>query len=168
MRTAVGILSDCVNRADKALKARFNKSGVFLHFESGYTSTIVNAITTLSQSKSSQPYPLVAVFTEGLIESHHDGLTEFTVPKIAIVVPTTSNKTEQQRIRDNFIPMLYPIFEELERQLQRVYFGYDLVVNRKDIPYFTESRSKANTYNGLIDGIVIANLRMKVLDEVIC
>lgn len=168
MRTAVAILSECVRRADEALKAKFRKTGVFLHFESGYTSTVVNAITTLSQGNAKQPYPLVAVFTEGLTETHHDGYLEFTVPKIAIVVPTTANKTEAQRIRDNFVPMLYPIFEELEKQLKRVHFGYDLFVSRKDIPYFTESGSKANTYNGLIDGIVITNLKMKVLDEVIC
>ncbi|MDD6581607.1 MAG: hypothetical protein PUF10_02870 [Bacteroidales bacterium] len=168
MITAIGILSECVAKADKELRKKFRKSGVFLHFESGYTSTIVNAITTLSQGHATQPYPLVAVFTEGLTEIKRNGWIEFTVPKIAIVVPTTSNKSEAQRIKENFVPILYPIFEELERQLEKVYFGYDFAVTRKDIPYFTESASKGNTYNGLIDGIVIQNLKMKVLDEITC
>ena len=44
--SAIDILRDVVNKTDLKLRDKFQKS---IHFESGYTSTIVNSLTQLME-----------------------------------------------------------------------------------------------------------------------
>lgn len=164
MRTATDIIRECVERADLRLRPVFSVSKPFIHFESGYTPTVVNSLTELSQGFGYEPYPLVAVFTEGLTEKRLSGLMEFHVPKMIIAVRAVENLTEAQRIEVSFRKVLHPIFTELEHQLQAEDFSYGLSLERSDVPYYTESGGQASTFNDMLDGIIIRNLRMKVLE----
>lgn len=158
--TAIDILRECTTKASERLKDKFAKP---IHFESGYTSTIVNSLSQLVAGLD--PYPIIAVFTENLIEvySKNNTILEFTVPKITIAIRTIDGLTEHQRLETNFKKVLYPIFDEFCKQLKEVNFAYDLKINKFDIAYYTESSSRANTFNDMLDGIVIKDLKMKVL-----
>ena len=158
--SAIDILREVVNETDLKLRDKFEK---YIHFESGYTSTIVNSLTQLMEGPD--PYPIIAVFTEGLKESYSKNNTvlEFTAPKITIAIRTIDGLTETQRLETSFKNVLYPIFVELCNQLRKVNFSYELQINKYDIPYYTESNSRANTFNDMLDGIVIKDLKMKVL-----
>jgi len=167
MVTAIDILKSVVQKTDEVLRDKFGKDISFIRFESGYTATVVNAITNLMQG-SYDPYPLIAVFTEGLKESYTDYLVEFTAPKIIIVVRAVPNLTEEQRIETNFRDFLYPIFEEFEKQLQNIHHGYELKLKRSDVPHYSESANNANTFNDIVDGIIIKPFTMKVLNDIEC
>lgn len=160
--SAIDILKKCVERTDLKLREKFKKSDSFIHFESGYSNTIINSITQLADGMD--PYPIIAVFTEGLKETYSKGnlFIEFNIPKITIATRTIDDLTESQRLETNFKETLYPIFEEFSKQLKAVNFSYDLQIQKSDIPYYNESNNTANTFNDKLDGIVIKDLKMKV------
>lgn len=160
--SAIDIIRKCVERTDFKLRKKFEKSDAFIHFESGYSNTIINSITQLANGMD--PYPIIAVFTEGLKETYSKGnsFIEFNVPKITIAIRTVDDLTESQRLETSFKETLYPIFNEFSKQLNKVNFSYDLQITKSDIPYYNESNSTANTFNDKLDGIVIKDLKMKV------
>ena len=160
--SAIDILKRCVERTDFGLQKKFNKTEPFIHVESGYSNTIINSITQLANGMD--PYPIIAVFTEGLKETYSKGnsFIEFNVPKITIAIRTVDDLTESQRLETSFRETLYPIFEEFSMQLHKINFSYDLQITKSDIPYYNESNSNANTFNDKLDRIVIKDLKMKV------
>lgn len=160
--SAIDILKKCVERTDIGLQKKFNKTEPFIHFESGYSNTIINSITQLAEGMD--PYPIIAVFTEGLKETYSNGnsFIEFNVPKISIAIRTIDDLTESQRLETSFKETLYPIFDEFSKQLKKVNFSYDLQISKSDIPYYNESNGTANTFNDKLDGIVIKDLKLKV------
>ena len=93
------IFKGCSVKTDLKLRDKFQKS---IHFESGYTSTIVNSLTQLMEGLD--PYPIIAVFTEGLKErySKNNSIIEFTAPKITIAIRTIDGLTETQRLETSF------------------------------------------------------------------
>jgi len=163
MKTAIDIIRECVERTDLALRPSFSVQQPFIHFESGYTPTIVNSLTELCGSTSYEPYPLVAVFTEGMTEVQGTYDVSFRIPKMIIAVRSVENLTEAQRLEVSFQRVLYPIFNELERQLRSADFSYGLALERSDVPYYTETGGQANTFNDMLDGIIVRNLSMRVL-----
>lgn len=169
MTTAIDILRKTVEETDRSLRDTFSVDKPFIHFESGYTPTIVNSLTVLSESRAIDPYPLVAVFTEGLTETSSGGLLEFFVPKIVIAVRAVENLTEQQRLDTSFRQYLHPIFEVFAQKLRLAHYGYDLEIVHSDVPYYTENVKKtSNAFNDMLDGVVVKGLRMKVLPEIVC
>ncbi len=160
--SAIDIIKMCVEITDYKLLEKFDKSVAFIHFESGYSNTIINSITQLANGMD--PYPIIAVFTEGLKETYSKGnsFIEFNVPKISIAIRTVDDLTESQRLETSFKETLYPIFEEFSKQLKKINFSYDLQITKSDIPYYNESNGTANTFNDKLDGIVIKDLKMKV------
>lgn len=168
MKTAISALRHAAEETDLALRERFGQAEPFIHFESGYTATVVNSLTQLTQGSLYEPYPLVAVFTDGLVETRGKWLLDIFVPKTIIAVRAVENLTEAQRLESSFEQYLHPIYEEFERQLRRMHFGYGMEVSRSDVPYYTESGSQAGTFNDLLDGIIIRNLHMKLLPDPEC
>lgn len=162
MKTAIDIIRECVERTDLALRPFFSVQQPFIHFESGYTPTVINSLTELCGSRCYDPYPLVAMFTEGMTEKRDAYCVEFHVPKMILAVRSVENLTEAQRLEVSFQRVLYPIFEELERQLALADNSYGLKLERSDVPYYTESGGQANTFNDMLDGIIVRNLRMSV------
>jgi hypothetical protein len=154
MKTAIDILQTVTKKVSKKLNMKIT-------FQHGHTLTVVNYITQL-QKLNSNVYPAVIVFTEGIEEWRND-FCEFKIPKIAICTLTKMDATEKQRLESNFQNNIYPIFEQLQKELQNIHYGYDLVLTRTDIPYFISSDK--NVFNQLVDGCIVKNLKMKVSIE---
>ena len=160
MTTARDILQLATERTDKALRGVFGKDKAFIRFTSGHSATIEYETTKLVAGSSFNPFPLVAMFTEGLSESVENGVLDFRVPKVAIVIRTRTDTTEVQKLDNSFKAVLHPIFEEFSRQLRRLHFGYDLRIERTDLPCVS-SGGKNASLNQLCDAVIIRNLRMK-------
>lgn len=162
MTTARDILQLATERTDKALRGVFSKEKAFISFNSGHSATIENETSlTLARSTKANPFPMVAMFTEGVTESTSNGLLEFRVPKIAIVIRTKDNTSEVQKLNDSFRAVLHPILVEFERQLKRLHFGYDLTIKHTDLPCMSQGGKNASL-NQLCDAVIIRDLRMKV------
>jgi len=158
MKTAIDIIRQAVENVSTTL-------GYEVSFVHGNTLTIVNYITRLRQEGLNKVYPAICLFTEGYVENQESWFVEFTIPKIAICTVSIENATEKQRLESNFTNIIYPIFEELSKELKKIHLGYNLIINRTDIPYFAES--EANTFNQLVDGCIIKNLKIKA-DNMVC
>ncbi|MDR1112791.1 MAG: hypothetical protein LBL18_03400 [Bacteroidales bacterium] len=159
METAVNIIREAVR--ETSLKMFDSESKIT--FSSGYTSTIINEITLLTISGNKSPFPLIAMFTEQVTESISNNILTVTIPKIVICCRAVENLTEKQRIATSFKKVLHPIFEEFQKQLIKLNLSYNLTINRSDVPYYTESNSKSGKFNEMVDGIIIKNLKIKVL-----
>lgn len=168
MKTAIDILKECVEKTDLKLRSKkvFGNSyeAPFIHFESGNTQTIVNSVSKIMVDPTKDPFPLIAVFTENLKESYskNNTILEFNVSKISIAIRSVADLTESQRIQTSFKNILHKIFEEFSKQLNKVNFGFDLKIEKIDIPTNT-TNSKVNELNDTLDGIVIKDLKMRVL-----
>jgi len=156
MITAIDILKNITKEVSNELFMKIN-------FHHGHTLTVVNLITELKKS-GKKAYPAVIVFTEGIIEKRDKYYFEFTIPKIAICTLTKLNASDEQRLESTFKDIIYPIFENLQKKLQIINVGYDLSLTRTDIPFFLQLDNK-NTFNQLVDGCIIKNLKMKVMYE---
>lgn len=162
MKTARDILQLATERTDKALRGVFSKNSAFIRFASGHSATIENETSvTLARSLNYNPFPMVAMFTEGVKENTEKGLLEFRVPKIAIIIRTRDNTSEAQKMTDSFRAVLHPILEEFTRQLKKLHFGYDLTVRHQDLPCMSQGGKNASL-NQLCDAVIIWDLRMKV------
>lgn len=162
MTTARDILQLATSRADESLREVFGKGEPFIRFASGQSATIENETATLMKTSPYDPFPLVAMFTEGVKESIGKGVLEFTVPKIAIVIRTLSGTDEGQKMEASFRNVLHPILEEFERQLRRLHFGYGLKVAHTDLPCMSNGGRNASL-NQLCDAVIIRDLKMKVM-----
>lgn len=152
MITAVKVLRDLTERVSE-------KTQIDVTFQHGNTLTVVNYITKLRESR--KVYPAIILFTENLTETNYSEYVEFSIPKIAICTTTVEDATERQRLESNFENIIFPVFRELEREIKRVHLGFDLVINRTDIPYFSENQLD-NKFNQLVDGCLIRNLKIRV------
>ena len=157
METAVNI----IKQATKNTSMKLFNSEKAITFKSGYTSTIIAELTVLTNNGNKTPYPLIAMFTELVTEKTDGGLLEFNIPKIAICCRTIDGLSEAQRLEHNFKEILYPIFEEFQNQLQKIDLGYDLILQRSDVAYYTESNSKSGKFNDMIDAIIVKNTKIK-------
>lgn len=164
--TARDVIGEAVARTDMELRSRFAKTRSFIRFESGRSVTIENAVTLMART-SREPFPLVALFTEGVRQTYTPYTLEFTIPKIAIIVKTLKDADEPKKIQTTFEPVLYPIRDELLKQLESVHAGYDFKATTADLPNYT-SRQQTTGLNSLCDAVIIRDLRMKVLLPVVC
>ena len=165
MMTARDILMAATMNTDKALRGRFGTTGPFIRFTSGKSQTVENEITLLSTSLNRNPFPLVAMFTEGMYEWEDGGFRNFRIPKTAIVIRTKSvSADEAQKLHDSFSKILHPIYEEFERQLRLLHHGYGLRIEHFDLPCMTEQNGKTSL-NQLCDAVVIRNLQMKYIER---
>lgn len=135
------------------------KTKIDVTFQHGNTLTVVNYISKLRELK--QVYPAIILFTEGLTEVNEVECYDFTIPKIAICTTTVLDATENQRLEKNFETIIFPIFKALEKEIKKVHIGFNLVINRTDIPYFSENQLE-NNFNQLVDGCLIRNLKIRI------
>lgn len=155
------VVEEAVNRTDLRLRGFFKKEAHFIHFESGRSQTIENAVTILSKSTVYSPFPLVAMFTEGLVYKHDESFNYYSIPKIAIAVRTLINATENVKVKEVFGKILYPIRDELVRQLERLNFGYSMEYECYDFSGYTE-KSGAVSLNQVCDAVILKNVKLKV------
>lgn len=168
MKTAIDVLRSAVERCNDIFNNRYPDIAADFHFESGYTATIQKELDKLQESDEFLPYPLFAVFTEGMTEIQHQYYVEFSIPKISVAMQSVQDATERQRLDTNFKQRLYLIAEIFEDVLREIHFGYDLNITRHDVPFYTETNSVSHKAHNILDGFVIQNLKMKVLQETNC
>lgn len=155
------VIEEAVGRTDLALRGRFKKNDHFIHFESGRSLTIENTVTRLSTSTVFTPFPLVAMFTEGSTYKSDECFHYFNIQKIAIVVRDLRDATEAVRIREVFEKILYPIRDELVKQLERVNFGYKMEYECIDFTGYTD-KSGAVSLNQVCDAVILRNVKLKI------
>ena len=155
MITSVKVFKKLTNIVSEKLKKEIT-------FQHGNTLTVVNYITNLR--KENKVYPAIILFTENLTETKKEFYYEFVIPKIAICTTTVEDATEKQRLESNFEKIIFPIFEELSKELMKIHADYNLFINRVDIPYFSNDKNE-NKFNQLVDGCLIKNLNLKIFEE---
>ena len=161
--TARDIVKRAVENTDVACRSLFEKDKAFIRFTSGRSKTIEDEITLLTKSASRDPFPLVAMFTEGVSEWRNGRILEFRIPKLAVIIRTKLNTTEEQKLHDSFRSVLHPISNELERQFKSIHFGYELRIERSDMPCMNDTSGKTSL-NQLCDAVIFRNLRLKYID----
>jgi hypothetical protein len=127
-----------------------------------------------SISQKEQKYPLIWLVMDfpEVIDARTVGYC--TLPKIdmLIVVPTTPDLTTSERIEKTFVPRLYPIYEELLKQiaLSGLFLQQsvmELYHEKIDRPYWgmqdVQGNGQANLFNDFIDAIQIRGMRLNVL-----
>lgn len=103
-----------------------------------------------------------------------DQVCELTNLQIIIATQTEVDSTTPDRMVDNFIPRLYPIYEELLKQIKISGFfseiGYEVPHKKVDQPYWDgkdNGAQQANMFNDAIDAIQLKNIRLTV-NETTC
>jgi hypothetical protein len=102
-----------------------------------------------------------------------DQVCELTNLQIIIATQTKIDSTTPQRMADNFIPRLFPIYEELIKQIKLSgYFseiGYNVPHIKTNQPYWDgkDGAQQANMFNDYIDAIQLKNIRLTV-NETTC
>lgn len=101
-------------------------------------------------------------------------VTELKNVQIIIATTTKLDSTTPQRMIDNFVPRLYPIYEEMIKQIKISGFfseiGYDVPHKKIDQPYWDGKEGgaqQANMFNDFIDAIQLKNIRLTV-NETTC
>ena len=149
MTTAIDIIEEATATVSEKL-------GYKVNFYAGTTQSVINYVERLKSNMDI--YPAVIVFRDGMIEETTIYGVKFTIPKIAICCYTDLNLTEKERRAVKYDTIIYPVFEELEKQLKLL--DYSAVIQRIDIPFVNENRY--NTFYDLVDGCIIKNLKMNV------
>lgn len=103
-----------------------------------------------------------------------DQVCELSNLQIILACQTEIDSTTPDRMVDNFIPRLYPIYEELINQIKLSGFfseiGYNVAHKKIDQPYWDgkdNSTQQANMFNDAIDAIQLKNIRLTV-NETTC
>lgn len=148
-----------------------NITGV--HYDFGHPIEIINTLAEKDKTNTFvfQKYPLIALFQDfpennNIVE---DGLFE-VVLHIVIVRSTDPNYRAKERYDKNFKPFLYPIYDQLMKEINNSgYFmtqGVDSIRHVKIDRLFWGSESlygnKKNIFGDWVDAIEIKNLKLKV------
>lgn len=123
---------------------------------------------------ASQKFPLIWLvipFDEDYGKT--DQVCELTNLQIIIATTTKLDSTTPGRFADNFVPRLFPIYEELINQIKISGFfseiGYDVPHKKINQPYWDgkDGAQQANMFNDVIDAIQLKNIRLTV-NETTC
>lgn len=103
-----------------------------------------------------------------------DQVCELSNLQIIIACQTEIDSTTPDRMVDNFIPRLFPIYLELLKQIKVSGFfseiGYDVPHKKINQPYWDgkeNGANQANMFNDVIDAIQLKNIRLTV-NETTC
>lgn len=122
-----------------------------------------------------QRYPLIwLVIPFREIYGDSNGYCDLTDVQIIIAMPTEPTSTTPDRIAENYVPRLYPIYEELLKQIRISGFFSEIADEiqhiKIDQPYWDgkeNGNSAANMFNDFIDAIQLKNIRLTV-NETTC
>lgn len=142
-----------------------NKQLTFLH---GHFLEIVNTLSQYNLSKEFQDkkYPLVALIHDYEEKPNQDIVTETPIV-ILIANFTEPTLTAEQRYEKNFYPVLYPIYEELIKQLSGSpnTIGYQLEHTKIDRLFLGKEALYKNagvTLNDFVDAIEL-KIKLKTI-----
>lgn len=144
-----------------------------VHYEHGHP---VEIIETLMQKDRSQTlifnkYPLVALFQDFPEKWLNEYQMEATV-NIIICNSTVNTLKAKERYDRNFIPVLYPIYDELISQIEKHpnTIGYSPNHTKVDRLYWGRNGlygNKANTFNDYLDAVELLNFKIN-FNTLIC
>lgn len=126
MNTAIDIMKLVVDKVNVNLHEVLHEDIKFHH---GHTLTVSNYLTQL-QSSGKKEFPAIIVFTENMTETINPLFIEFTIPKVVVCTLTMPELTEKERLGSTFKKIIYPIFDNLQKELEHIHYGYDLNVKR--------------------------------------
>ncbi len=142
-----------------------------VYFMHGHPKEIVNVLQqyTNSPTHKNKKYPLIALMRdirEELNEQQRGFGTEFKARLVICTLTKATLRADDREIK-NFIPILYPVFEEFIYQLsQSVEFGMPTIKEMKIVKYdryFWGSQvADKNVLNDCIDAIEIESISLKI------
>lgn len=118
-----------------------------------------------------EKYPLIWLVVPYAVVETIPGIDcEIRDMEIIIATTTIQASTSPERIVKNFIPRLWPIYDELRRQIDRSGFftdiDFDNVHTRIDQPYWDGKETRgANLFTDYIDAIQLKNIKLKVTEQ---
>lgn len=148
--------------------------GLPVYFDYGRYIEVTRNLTSKSAAIASKnnKYPLIWLVYPFTVQETIAGVgVEILDMQIIIATITTAASTTPQRMEENFIPKLYPIYQELKKQIDNSGFfsdiDFDNVHKRIDQPYWDgkDGSSVANMFNDYIDAIQLKNIRLQVNEE---
>src|SRR5699024_10136423 len=179
MRPIVDLFGDIVSKVSNALVNDFQAldshiSGV--HYQHGHILEIVDLLTQKDQSQTYKydKYPLVALLQDfpERITVDSNRFVEANL-NILIVKSTLEEYTADKRYDENFKPFLYPIYNELLKQINKsaytlTYSPYRIRHTKIDRLFWGRQGrygNTANIANDKLDAIEIQNLNLKFIRE---
>lgn len=162
------LFSTCAERVFEAL----DMEGFF---DYGHYDAVNKKLVSKSQSITDKTrYPLIWMITpfSERKKSDQDYYCELSGLDLLILTGTTEGESIETRVEKYFEPTLWPIWEELKKQLCDSGFfqilspdsiQYDEV---KDWFYQAGVQGKTNLFNDFIDAVQVKNLRLRVNETV--
>jgi hypothetical protein len=143
-----------------------------VYFFYGSRKELVNHLTQLSAGTTTgaKKYPLVWFvfpFTKRFSDNNQE-YCELPDLMIYICTGTKQNSSTKQRMTDNFIPTLYPIYQELLNQIdlsdKLTWEGGEIPHEVIDWPFWgdPEPKQEVNPLNDMVDAVLIKNLKLIV------
>lgn len=136
-------------------------------YQHGHPAEIAETLMQMDQDPESRykRLPLVCLFQD-VSEQHADklGIQYRVRPRVAIVTGTRIEAKADQRYNETFKPVLYPIYNELIRQVSRSNFfllkGGQVAHTKTDRLYwgskYVNRNGEKNQMNDILDGIEIS------------
>lgn len=124
---------------------------------------------TNSTTDKDKMFPCVVLFTDIPVRQNQPPGTYGTASLNLIIANfTQQNYTAQQRLDNNFKPVLYPIKKEFFRQMERhLQFTYPNEISYTEIDryYYGATVDSKNQFNDFIDCIEIQNLQVIIKNK---
>lgn len=149
-------------------------SDIEVFFDYGHYMEVTRNLSQKDQgiSNKDRKYPLIWLvmdFTERY--GHNTAYCE--LPDLSLIIATATNKDSStpERMEQNFVPILYPIYSELINQIQESGFfhisDFQVAHEKIDRPYWDgkEAQGGANLFNDFIDAIQIRRMNLIVNQE---
>lgn len=143
-----------------------------VHYEYGHYTDIQERLIAYSKtaSKKQDRYPLIAVFEDDRVVHQRKGVYGVTGMKVLILALSNPNYTREQREETTFKPILFPIYEELLKQIWMS--GHFMVYSPDQIRHTQINRphwgdpslysNESYLFGDVLDGIELSNLELTI------
>lgn len=161
------------NLLEELVAKAANKLNREIFFDKGHYNEVVRNLTMKVDSPAKpKRYPLVWLVMD-MKETLNPRLGIYADIDVHLIfaMDTDINYTLDQRVTNNFIPVLYPIFQELLNQIEDCSFFNNslnslMKCEKWDRPYWggqdSQGNGQANIFNDFIDAIQVKSLRLSV------
>lgn len=140
-----------------------------VYFMFGHPLEIVTRLQEMSNDPAApKKYPLVALFTDIPVNKNTDGFYGSARLQIVIATLTEPNLTAQERLDQNFRPILQPIKEQFLKELSRhAQFSSEGEFEYTEIERYYWGRqglygNTGNIYNDFVDCIELQNVQVNI------
>jgi len=148
-----------------------------IHFEHGHILEVVNTTKGMSKTPAYDPlkYPLIALLQDFDEQKGTDEVLSEISVNLIIAALTDPKMVASQRLSCTFIPVLYPIYDQLMTSIRKS--GYfrgnpnriaDWPHTKTDRMYWGKAGiggSEANIFGDWLDAIEITNLKLTVIKK---